>query len=138
LYIARSSRLSAGGVVGVAMLAAWVLAAAFFPSAGGGPRSTVVERAPSRCTSFFGLGEHLSSSTRLGYAVDLEFGYEDGEDDAEERDEMGGPRCRLFGATDRRLPASRRTASESRSSEETQHAIDLSCSSPAESGCRRV
>jgi hypothetical protein len=70
LYIARSSRLSASGVVGAAMLAARVLAVAFFPSAGGGPWITAVERVPSRCTSFFGLGEH---PTRSGYAVDLEF-----------------------------------------------------------------
>jgi hypothetical protein len=56
LYIARSSRVLADGVVEVTMLAARLLAAVLFPSAGGGPRSTTAKCVSSRCSAVFGSG----------------------------------------------------------------------------------
>jgi hypothetical protein len=106
--------------VGVAMLAVWLLVAAFSPSLGGGSWSTAEERAPSGCSAVGRSGEHLVSPSRLVSVAGLEFGVHVGEDEPEHRDDVCGPRCRLFGAVVRRLPASRGTASESRSSEEQQ------------------
>jgi hypothetical protein len=46
------------------------------------------------------------SPSRSELAVDLEPGVDDDrEDESEHRDDVGGPRCRLFGAVVRRLPS---------------------------------